>query len=156
MDENEFKERLNEMNEPVTDNFEDEEEDQEEHKPLVGELPDFVSYLKSEEHIRDGSSSKMPMKIQYMGKDFQVFVRPLTSQEYYRIQLDAVNKKESLDLLACQTAMVDADGNTVDPLLIGDLKAGTIQDISAGIRLISGIDTRDMDYKEIMEYFLKT
>lgn len=156
MEKNEFKERLAELNndkatkDVVSENtsLPSEEKD--------GELPDFINYIKSEEYIRDGSNSRMPMKVTLNGKDFQVYVRPITSQEYYRIQLDAMNKKESLDLLACQIAMVDKNGNNIDPLLLDNLKAGVIQDISAGIRLISSIDTHGMDYKEIMEYFLKT
>lgn len=156
MEKNEFKERLAELNndkatkDVVSENtsLPSEEKD--------GELPDFIDYIKSEEYIRDGSNSRMPMKVTLNGKDFQVYVRPITSQEYYRLQLDAMNKKESLDLLACQIAMVDKNGNNIDPLLLDNLKAGVIQDISAGIRLISSIDTQGMEYKEIMEYFLKT
>ncbi len=154
MNKNEFTNRLEELDNPKTDDFEEQKEVAE--QIADADLPDFVDFLKSEEHIRDGKDSKMPLKIDYNGKDFRVYVRPLTSQEYYRIQLDAMNKKESIDLLACQLAMLDSNGNKVDPLLLGQLKAGVIQEISAGIRLISGIDTQDMDYGEIMEYFLKT
>lgn len=154
MDKNEFKSKLEQIEEPTT--TQNETVSKTAKKLSETEIPDFIDFLKSEEHIREGKNSKMPLKIDYNGKPYRVYVRPLTSQEYYRIQLDAMNKKESIDLLACQTAMIDANGENVDPLLLGTLKAGTIQEISAGIRLISGIDTQDMDYGEIMEYFLKT
>ena len=154
MDKNEFEQRIEEIDErrskTVSNSIINEKTAEEEN------LPDFAEYLESEEYIREGPESRTPMKINHNGKDYKIYVRPLTSQEYYSIQLDAMNKKESLDLLACELAAVDSKGNNIDPILLGRLKAGTIQNISAGIRLISGIDTQDMDYKEIMEYFLKT
>lgn len=154
MDKNEFEQRIEEIDErrskTVSNSIINEKTAEEE------KLPDFAEYLESEEYIREGPESRTPMKINHNGKDYKIYVRPLTSQEYYSIQLDAMNKKESLDLLACELAAVDSKGNNIDPILLGRLKAGTIQNISAGIRLISGIDTQDMDYKEIMEYFLKT
>lgn len=153
MNKNEFEQKLEELDsnksKAVSNSIINEQTAEEE------ELPDFAKYLQSEEYIREGSESRTPMKINHNGKDFKVYVRPLTSQEYYMIQMDAINKKESLDLLACELAAVDASGNKLDPTLLGRLKAGTIQSISAGIRLISGIDTQDMDYKEVMDYFLK-
>lgn len=154
MDKNEFEQQLEELDKKqsrtVSESIISEQTAEQE------ELPDFAQYLESEEYIREGKESRTPMKINHNGTDYKVYVRPLTSQEYYSIQLDAVNKKESLDLLACELAVVDAKGNNINPTLLSSLKAGTIQAISAGIRLISGIDTQDMDYGEIMEYFMKT
>jgi hypothetical protein len=152
MNKNEFEQKIEELdeNKGVSNSIITEQTAEEEN------LPDFAKYLESEEYIREGDESRTPMKINHNGKDYKIYVRPLTSQEYYSIQMDAINKKESLDLLACELAAVDSSGNRLNPSLLGRLKAGTIQNISAGIRLISGIDTQDMDYKEIMEYFLKT
>lgn len=117
-------------------------------------LPNLAEYLKSEEYVRNGKDCVMPLGVTFRGKPYKVFIRPITAQELYSIQLDSANKKLSIDTLVCELALLDENKQPLPKILIDDLDAGTQQAISAGIRILSGIETEGVDYKEIMEYFL--
>lgn len=121
----------------------------------VESLPDLTEFVQSEEYLRNGKNSHIPLKVELNGHFVRVYIRPLTSQEFYTLQRKSMNQKESVDLLACQLVCTDSNGKSIPSVVLEKLPAGVIETISVAIRVASGLHTEEVDVTEVMRDFLK-
>ena len=147
-----------ELKKTIKEFEEAEEEKENENKEILNEiedLPDLEEYIKSEGYLRSGKDNRIPLKIDINGTPVRVYIRPLTSQEYYTLQRKGTASKESLDLLACQEVCTDSKGKKISPIILDQLPAGVILSISTAITAASGIQKDEIDMTEVVKDFLR-
>lgn len=110
----------------------------------IEELPDLNDFMHTEEFIRMGTDMRIPLMVDVNGRKFKVYIRPLSSNEFYKLQLKQMREKKSLDYLACLEACYDSNDNHLEPRLLDKLGFSIITSIGGAIRIASG-DTTDED-----------
>lgn len=118
------------------------------------ELPDISEFLQSEEYLRNGIRTRIPIPITLNGQEYKVYIRSLSSNEYYKLQLRQVREKKSLNYLAATTVCEDGNGNKIPQEFFDELGFEITERIGEAISVASGSDGQDDRVANVVEKYL--
>lgn len=122
--------------------------------PNTEELPDITEFLQSEEYLRNGIKTRIPIPITLNGQDYKIYIRSLSSNEYYKLQLRQVREKKSLNYLAAITVCEDGNGNRIPQEFFDELGFEITERIGEAISIASGSDGQDDRVASVVEKYL--
>lgn len=123
-------------------------------KEDMDNIPDISEFLSSEEYLRNGLNVKIPVPITLNGREYKVWIRSLTSNEYYNLQLKQVREKKSLNYLAAVLVCEDGNGNKLPRKFWDELGFETTERIGEAISIASGSDGNADKVAAVVENFL--
>ena len=108
--------------------------------------------LELETLLVGGTDTTVPIVVNYLGKDFSAYIRPINGLENNEIVQKYTKKKESIPLNTVKIALMKKDGSsyTIDELK--KIPTGVIDKLYEKIAEISGIETSNSskDQEELM------
>lgn len=102
------------------------------------EALDISEFLQTPEYIRMGTDARTAIPIKLYGKTYNIYIRPLSSNEYYKLQLKQINEKKSLNYLAAVKVCTDVNGNTLPSKFWDTLGFELVERIGEAISIASG------------------
>ena len=114
-----------------------------------GETIDFVEYI-SEPNIKLGTDFRKKIQIKFDGKLMELAIRPLSSEELYRINQETEIENVPLNVLIVYYGAYSLEGKQI-PLHILEEKipAGVVSFIADKISAYTGFDMTDEDIEEL-------
>jgi hypothetical protein len=104
----------------------------------IEEAHDISEFLQTQEYIRMGTDARTPIPIKLYGKTYNIYIRPLSSNEYYKLQLKQINEKKSLNYLAAIKVCTDSAGHQLPSKFWDTLGFELVERIGEAISIASG------------------
>lgn len=120
-----------------------------ENAPKENKAIDFVDYI-TESNIKLGTDYRKKIQIKFDGKLMELAIRPLSSEELYRINQETEIEEIPLNVLIVYYGAYSLDGKQI-PLHILEEKipAGVVSFIADKISAYTGFDMTDEDIEEL-------
>lgn len=120
-----------------------------ENTPKENKAIDFVDYI-TESNIKLGTDFRKKIQIKFDGKLMELAIRPLSSEELYRINQETEIENVPLNVLIVYYGAYSLEGKQI-PLHILEEKipAGIVSFIADKISAYTGFDMTDEDIEEL-------
>lgn len=120
-----------------------------ENTPKENKAIDFVDYI-TESNIKLGTDFRKKIQIKFDGKLMELAIRPLSSEELYRINQETEIENVPLNVLIVYYGAYSLEGKQI-PLHILEEKipAGVVSFIADKISAYTGFDMTDEDIEEL-------
>lgn len=108
--------------------------------------------LELETLLIGGTDTTIPIVINYLGKEFSAYIRPINAIENNTIVQKYAKRRESISLNTVKLALMKKDGSTYTLEELKRIPTGVIDKLYQKIAEISGIETQhsEKDQQELM------
>lgn len=105
--------------------------------------------------IIDGAESRIPITIEYNGKEFGAFIRPLTNREWNEATMIGIRSEYTTsEIELCKLGLYNKEGEHFPNEVIEKLPGGIVNTISRQIADISGVELNSKENTKILKEFM--